>query len=243
MVVEGQIGGNLQHQNFVVDTGTSPSILNLRVARELGLKLSPAKFAALGQESSIQAAQVPQVEVGPLMATGSQFLVVDLSGVEQNWRVPIAGILGLDVLGKLSFRLDYESQVLEFGEVSGDGLTVGLSQQDNLAIAPVRINGKVFRMLVDTGADRLVLFGNQPAVTLSRLPRGDELPGNGTAGAVGVRPLSDLNLEWGGQHFRKDGVLIADRREPLFDGLMSVRALGFRTLAYDAENQVVYLQK
>ena len=243
VVVEGQIGGALQHQNFVVDTGTMPSLLNLRVARELGLPLAPAKFAALGQETAIQATQVPELTIGPLQTNGTSFLATDLSSVEQAWKLPIAGILGLDVLGKMSFRLDYENQALEFGEVSGDGVAVQLSGQERLSIAKVSINGTMFRMLVDTGAERLVLFGNKPATALTRAAAKGELPGNGVAGGVAVRALPALTLDWNGEHFRKDAVLVSSRQEPLFDGLLSVRALGFRALAFDAENQVVYLQK
>jgi len=242
VVVEGQIGDERQRQNFVVDTGTSPSVLNLRVAGELGLALAPAKFAALGQESVIHAGQVPELKIGPLQVSATPFLVADLSSVEQAWKLPIAGILGLDVLGKTSFRLDYENQALEFGEVSGDGVAVELSGQERLSIAKVNINGTMFRMLVDTGAERLVLFGNAPGVTLAG-SAGKSLIGNGVAGGVAVHALPALDLNWNGEHFRKDAVLVADRQEPLFDGLLSVRALGFRALAFDAENQVVYLQK
>lgn len=243
VVVEGQFGGAGQHQNFVVDTGTSPSLLNSRVAQELGLTLTPAKFAALGQESTIQTGQVPELRIGPLQVNSAPFLVTDLSSVEQAWKLPIAGILGLDVLGKMSFRLDYETQALEFGEVRGDGVAVELSGQERLSIAKVNINGSVFRLLVDTGAERLVLFGNKPGVALTGSGGGRVLRGNGVAGGVPVRALPALDLEWNGEHFRKDAMLITDRQEPLFDGLLSVRALGFRALAFDAESQVVYLQK
>ena len=243
VVVEGQIGGARQPENFVVDTGTSPSILNLRVARELGLELTPAKFAALGQESSIHAGQVPELKIGPVQMNTAPFLVTDLSSVEQAWKLPVAGILGLDVLGKASFRLDYENEVLEFGDVSGDGIAVELSSQEHLSIAKVNINRTAFRMLVDTGAERLVLFGNKPTTLLTNAVSGKTLQGNGAAGSVPVRALPALDVDWNGEHFRKDAVLVSDRQEPLFDGLLSVRALGFRALAFDAENQVVYLQK
>jgi predicted aspartyl protease len=243
VVVEGQIGGALQHQNFVVDTGTSPSILNLRVARELGLSLSSARLAALGQESEICSGKVPELSIGPLEVESAPFLVTDLSAVEHHWNLPIAGILGLDVLGKRSFRLDYQNQRLEFGEVSGEGIAVDFSGQQGLAITQVNIQGKPFRLLVDTGAERLVLFGNKPAAKMTNAVNRKELPGNGVAGAVPARALTALEFNWNGQRFRKDVVLIADRQEPLFDGLLSVRALGFRALAFDAESQTVYLQK
>ncbi|GEM_PF-3199466 len=243
VVVEGQIGGVSQRQNFVVDTGTSPSILSLRVARELGLPLSQAHLAALGRDSTLQATSLPELDLGPLQAKAAHFLVADLSEVERNWKVPIAGILGLDILGKQSFRLDYEERVLEFGDVSQDGIAVNFSGEPNLAIAGVSIRGNSYHLLVDTGADRLVLFGNKPADSLVSSSDGAALPGNGVTGGVPVRAIPRLDLDWNGEHFRKDAVLIPDRQEPLFDGLLSVRALGFRAIAFDAERQVVHLQR
>jgi predicted aspartyl protease len=242
-VVEGQFGESLQHQNFVVDTGTSHTILNLRVAQALSLTLSPAKVAALGQDSAMQAARWPELDLGPVTVTSASFLVADLSTVEHDLKLPIAGIVGLDVLGRTSFRLDYENSVLEFGEVSGTGIAVEFSGPENLPLATVNINGRAFRLLVDTGAERLVLFGNRPAEALVTTSNRSDRTGNGVAGEVAVRALSSLELAWGGEHFRKDAILISGRREPLFDGLMSVRALGFRALAFDAPRQVIYLEK
>lgn len=241
--MEGQIGGSRQHQNFVLDTGTSQTILNLRVAQALGLPLSSAKVAALGQNSTIQSAQLPELDLGPLTVTSVPLLVADLSTVERDLKLPIAGIVGLDVLGRTSFRLDYENQVLEFGGVSGDGIAVEFSGPENLPIAKVSINGREFRLLVDTGAERLVLFGNQPGAELVTASNRSSQTGNGVAGEVPIRALPSLELDWSGEHFRKDAILISGRREPLFDGLLSVRALGFRALAFDARSQVIYLQK
>src|SRR5262249_24467401 len=111
VLAEGQIGG-LPHQNFILDTGTSPSILNLRVARQLGLVLSPAKVTAIGRNSDVVSATLPQLKLGALQTHSATLLVTDLTEAERNWNTSIAGILGLDILGKISFRLDYERQLL-----------------------------------------------------------------------------------------------------------------------------------
>jgi predicted aspartyl protease len=243
VVAQGQIGSNLRHQNFILDTGTSPSILNARVARQLGLSLVPARLAAIGRESEIRAARVPEIALGPLRTASADVLVTDLSGVEQNWKMPIAGILGLDILGQTSFRIDYENHVLEFGDISPEGIAVNVSPDGHLPIAEVNINGKPLRLLVDTGSDRLVFFGNKNAQRLGASAGSELIAGESVSGGVAVRGISSLEVEWSGERFQQRAVVVSDRQEPLFDGLLSVRSLGFRSIAMDAASQTVYLRK
>ena len=99
VVAQGQIGSNLQHQNFILDTGTSPSILNARVARQLRLPLVRARLAAVGRESEIRAARVPEIALGALHTAAAEMLVTDLSGVENaDCRDSGAGHFGSDQL-------------------------------------------------------------------------------------------------------------------------------------------------
>ena len=240
VVAQGQIGG--ERQNFILDTGTSPSILNTRVAWQLGLALAPAKVAAIGRDAEVAATIVPRLRLGTLRVEAATFFVTDLTDVERAWNIPIAGILGLDILGKRSFRLDYERALLEFGEVSTEGIPIGLSEGLNLPIAEVRINGKALRLLVDTGSDHLVFFAKKAGAVL---PESSSAPlqGNSVAGGIPVRQALPLEFEWSGRRFQQNALVVPGRGESLFDGLMSVRSMGFRSLAMDSRNRVVYLQK
>lgn len=242
VVAEGQFGGALQHQNFILDTGTSPSMLNLRVAKQLGLNLSPGRVEAIGQDSKIEVAILPELQLGSLQVKSTPVLVTDLMPVERNWNVPIAGILGLDILGQTSFRIDYEHRVLEFGAVSGEGIAVGLSTRLGLPITEVKLNGHVLRLLVDTGSDHLVFFGKHSGADIP-FNAGAPLSGKGIAGTVPVRAVPSLEFEWNGEHFQKNAVIVSDREDSMFDGLLSVRSMGFRSIALDANSHVVYLQK
>ena len=241
VLAEGKIGESLQHENFILDTGTSPSILNVRVARQLGLALSPAKITAIGRDSEVASTTVPQLKLGALQTRSATFLVADLADVERNWKVSIAGILGLDILGQVSFRLDYERQLLQFGAVSAKGIPIGLSTGLNLPIAEVHINGRTLHLLVDTGSDHLVFFGGRN--TTASDSSAAYAPGNSVAETVPVRQVPALQFEWNGLRFQQTPLVVAGREEPLFDGLMSVRSMGFRSIAMDASSRVVYLQK
>jgi predicted aspartyl protease len=243
VVAEGQFGGEPARQNFIIDTGTSPSILNIAVARNLGLPLGQAKLSAIGRESETFAAIVPEIHLGPLQAISVPVLVTDLSSVERDLNLPIAGILGMDVLGKSSFRLDYGNQLIEFGDVAPAGIPIILSSRADLPIAEIKVGGKLLHLLVDTGSDRLVLFGARSAAEISLNTANRLLQGNSVASAVPVHAAASLDFELSGQHFRQNAFFVPGSEEPLFDGLLRVRSLGIRVLSLDANRRVVYLMK
>ncbi len=59
VVAEGQIGGAPECHNFVLDTGTSPSVINLKMLTQLGLKAAPSSTMALGTRASALASTMP----------------------------------------------------------------------------------------------------------------------------------------------------------------------------------------
>jgi hypothetical protein len=243
VVAEGQFGGELARQNFIIDTGTSPSIINIAAAKQLELPLSQAKLSAIGRQSETFAATVPEIRLGPLKALSVPVLVADLSTVERDLNLPIAGILGMDVLGKISFRLDYGNQLIEFGEIVPAGIPVSLSTGADLPIAEIKVGGKLMHLLVDTGSDRLVFFGARPAAELSPNTANSLLQGNSVASAVPVRAISPLDFELSGERLHQNAYFVPGSEEPLFDGLLSVRSLGIRVLSVDANRRVIYLLK
>jgi predicted aspartyl protease len=243
VVAEGQIGGEVARRNFIIDTGTSPSILNIEAAKQLNLPLSHAKLSAIGRQSEILAATVPEIRLGPLQCLSMPVLVTDLRAVERDLNLPIAGILGMDILGKTSFRLDYGNQLIEFGEIAPSGIPVSLSTSADLPIAEIKIGGKLLHLLVDTGADRLVFFGPRPAAKISPNKANSLLQGSNVGGTVPIRAVSPLDFEISGEHFHQDAYFAPGSEEPLFDGLLSVHSLGIRVLSLDASRRVVYLQK
>jgi Aspartyl protease len=243
VVALGQFGAEIAPQNFIIDTGTSPSILNIGVAKHLGLPLSQSKLSAIGRQSETFAATVPEIRLGPLQAMSVPVLVTDLSPVEHDLNLPIAGILGMDILGKTSFRLDYGKQMIEFGVIAQQGISVSLSTPADLPIAEIKVGGKLLHLLVDTGSDRLVFFGTRSAPELSANTPNSLLEGNSVASTVPVRAVSSLEFELSGERFHQNAYFVPDSEEPLFDGLLSVRSLGIRVLSLDANRRIVYLLK
>ena len=245
VVAEGHIGGAPEPQNFVLDTGTAPSIINEGLVRHLGLATIPSTITALGKTRPTQAAVIPEIRLGPVLAISLSVRVQNLSQLERDLGIPVAGIIGMDVLSKSSFHLDYDKRQIEFGDISDEGIPVRLDASAGIAVAVVRLGDRAVRMLVDTGSDRMVLLGGNFAEVGWLALRNTSLSGTSVVDQeMRVQEFSASDITLGGQHFSKDkAFLVPGSADPVFDGLLGVRALGFRGLSYDQARGTIYLQK
>jgi aspartyl protease len=244
-VVEAHLGGSPQPQNFVLDTGTAPSIINVTLVKQLGLATTASTLADIGRIIPTQASIMPEIDLGPIRAISLPVQVQDLSRLERDLGIPIAGIMGLDVLSKSSFRLDYDKKEIEFGGIAHVGIPVRFDAFAGLAVAEVRIEGRAARMLVDTGTDRVVLLGGNFADLGWLALRNTSQSGRSLVDReMPVQVFSAPDIILGEQHFSNErGYLVPGSKDPVFDGLLGVRALGFRGLSYDQACGTLYLQK
>jgi hypothetical protein len=244
-VVEAHLGGSPQPLNFVLDTGTAPSIINVTLVKQLGLATISATLADIGTLIPTQASTMPEIDLGPVRAVSLFVQVQDFSRLERDLGIPIAGIIGLDVLSKSSFRLDYDKRELEFGNISRVGIPVPFDASAGIAVADVRIQGRAARMLVDTGTDRVVLLGGNFADLGWLALRNTSQSGRSLVDReMPVQVFSAPDIILGEQHFSNErAYVVPGSKDPVFDGLLGLRALGFRGLSYDQARGTLYLQK
>jgi hypothetical protein len=245
VIVEGQFGESDTPKNFILDTGTAPSIINERFVKKLGLAEIASTMSIIGKLVPAKSAMLPELLIGPIRATNVHVQIQDMSAVERNLGVPLAGIVGLDVLGRQNFRLDYDKTTLTFDDQPADGISVPVDTHTGLAVASVNLEGKTARMLVDTGSDQVALFAasikDAAGLTLHNSPHtGASVSDVSLAVQVFFRP--DIVL--GGRHYSVEkAYFVSGKDDPGFDGLLGVRALGFRAIAYNHEHEMLYLQK
>lgn len=246
VVAEGQFAGVPEMQNFVLDTGTAPSVVNARTATELGLATRPSMNTTVGKIVPAQAATIREIRLGPVLSVSLPVRVEDLSRLEREIGIPIAGIIGLDVLSKSSFRLDYDKREIEFGGgISHQGIPVHVDARSGTAVAEVRLGGRAVRLLVDTGANRIVLLGGNFAdVGWLMLRNTSPWGANFAVQDIPIQVFSPPDVVLGGRHFHTDrGYFIPGSADPAFDGLLGVTALGFRALSYDQVSGTIFLHK
>jgi hypothetical protein len=150
VLAAGQIGGIRGKQNFVVDTGTSPSVLNTRLARRMDLEVRGERLVAAGKTVEVEQVVLPELALGPIEVTSLRMNVMDLSSWEKDLGTEIAGLIGMDVLGRTNFRLDYEKRQLEFGGEAEEGIAVGYDPASGVALAEATLQGRRVRLIVDT---------------------------------------------------------------------------------------------
>lgn len=245
VVGEGQFGPHSETRNFLLDTGTAPSIINARLVTQLELTTQPSKLTALGNVVPGLVATIPEIDLGPIRAVSLVAQVRDLSRLESDLGIPIAGIIGLDVLSKSSFHLDYDKREIEFGDVSREGIPVHFDARAGIAVAVASIEGKEARFLVDTGSDVVVLLGGNFADAGWLAPRNTSQSGASLVEQkINVQEFSPAEIILGGQRFGANrAYFLPGSADPVFDGLLGVRALGFRSLSFDQASATIYLQK
>jgi hypothetical protein len=98
---------------------------------------------------------------------------------------------------------------------------------------------------VDTGSDRIVLFGGNFAEAGWLALRNTSQSGASLVDQkMYVQVFSAADIILGGQHFSEDrAYFVPGSADPVFDGLLGVRALGFRAVSYDQARGTIYLQK
>jgi predicted aspartyl protease len=232
VVVQGGIG-SLTNLNFLVDTGAVPSVLSERVAIRIGIAGVSGSFALLHKNLQAQYVTVDEVHFGSIRAIGLPMVVVDLARFEQFLGIQIDAIIGLDILARQDFGIDYKRHRITPG-LSGSAehvmpVEILTSSGAPYWVLSIGLGEHIFRVLLDTGANQLALFaGHAPRPVR-------DLRGEGTS-----QSLRPLLLTMGDMPRKKQLAVVLD--EPVgalqqLDGLLGPTALGITRIEFDWERQ------
>ena len=164
IVTKGSIGP-LNGRSLLIDTGTIPSMVDVRIARKLHLQAEPSMLVAFGQSVAIQSTVLNGFRIGALQTGPVPAGVSDLSYLEG---VRIDAIVGLDVLARTSFSIDYRKRVLRFSPGGREESVAPLELAWPFVTVRMTIAGQQVRLLVDTGSSDLVLFKSKLPAALVR---------------------------------------------------------------------------
>jgi predicted aspartyl protease len=244
VIVEGSIGG-LDHQNLLVDTGTDRSIINARIAHSLGLPALAGKLTVSNAIVETEATVLPELRVGPVQSSSLPVLVHDLGPLEHDLGIPVAAVIGLDMLGQASFRLDYLAKRLVFGPVEPRGIALPFENASELITINLVVGDQRLHVLVDTGAAGLVLFESRVGKRLAFEDLAAQRSDSSLSGSFRTKIVHPGELRLGGRRFRVQKAFLAKDLEGVdkeFDGLLGVGAMGFKSIAFDFASNTVYLQ-
>jgi hypothetical protein len=244
VVVEGSIG-TLEKLTFIIDTGAYPSMIDQRISTTLGLSERNGKVGLVNQNVQTKLATLSVVAVGPARAESIPVLVQDLSSFEKTLGRRIDAIVGLDVLGKTSFSINYKTKRLRFGPMERTRSTVSFKTGPPFITVQVRLHDQPVRLLVDTGASALMLFQSHHENPISR-PSGRPAKATNVGGEFQRQAVLIPDMRLGKEELGPQaGFVVADQRDDGrdFDGLLSIRGAHLEEIGFDFENHEISWKK
>lgn len=244
IVLDGNLGG-LHHQKMLVDTGTVPSAINLRVANRLGLLGSVEQFSLLNRSIEVERVHVSGIQVGPVAVDAFDMVAMDLRRIERSLGTRIDAVVGLDLLGRRNLTLDYAHRKLVFDTAVSDASAIAFETRHEAGgtyvVVPLESDGQEVLMLLDTGIKDLMLFQRRLAGRLKQLHiRGHNVYLNaGGKDSVAEVEMQSINIGPMSRHKQKAYVWATSENDLSFDGLLGPAALGASAVAFDFDRHVL----
>jgi predicted aspartyl protease len=241
IVAEGSIGKS-EHLRFILDTGTTRTCIDRRIAQQLALPLESKIVFHFDKKIQLAFTRLPRLKLGPLRAEEFTVNVADLSHLERP-ADHIAAIIGLDLLEPFAFQIDYEYLRLSFGTLPSLAESVSMEPIPWLPVVAMDFNHSKVRLLVDTGARNIVLYSEK-----LRSPSYDwklvstEIWWSSIGGEVRAHKVRPSDAALAFDHGYQEVYLIhapPDDPLPTVDGLLSPIAIGIRQIGFDFNRHMV----
>jgi len=244
IVMDGRIGDHSKLK-FALDTGVTHSVIDHKLADRI-----PAPRRRLGKvlsfDKTINAdwVEVPEIEFGPIHVTNFFMMIGDLRYF-RSFATRVDAVIGLDLLRLSSFSIDYDTQRVKFGPVNTDsGVPMDV---DGVCITVQLVLGESkARLMVDTGAQALVLYEDRVAGRLPQLKMERETAGISMGGWVPSKRGFISNARLGKTML--DGTLFLVKSPPGsmladVDGYFGTAALKARRVDFDFETKTLAWKK
>ncbi len=239
VVVDGRLG-SLEHQNLLLDTGTSPSMIDRKVSAKLGLQGTAKDIALFNTKVNGQMVTLSDIEMGPLHPRNVQVMVADFSKVMDGLGTRIDAVIGLDVLGATSFTLDYQKHRIYF-HATTQRHVVPFTAGPQFITVDLQAGGRELHLLLDTGTPHLVLF-QQALRNLDYDPTRVSGTGQNISGTVAYDTVILEKTRLGREEMGPQRVSVVAGEETSragYDGLVGISLLRPKRLSFDFERQLI----
>jgi predicted aspartyl protease len=144
---------------FVVDTGAQTSLIDAKLAAELGLKADHrVSIVTVNSERLRPAAKVNSLRVGRVELPATELVFDDFD------RAGVRGLLGLNALAGLDFELLPKKGRLELGAARPLGEALPMRRVEDRIAVEARMGSETLTLILDSGATNLVLFRTPEAM-------------------------------------------------------------------------------
>jgi len=165
IVFEGRVG-DFDKLKFVLDTGATQSVLDRKLAAKMGQSCHFGHVLNFDKSLNAEWVEVRDIQFGPIQASTLPMMIADLRYF-QSFATQVDGVIGLDLLRRSSFSIDYDTHNIYFGAL--DPLSgVPMNSDAMFLTVELLLGDRPVRLVLDTGAPTLVLYEDR---VLSRLPQ------------------------------------------------------------------------
>ncbi len=242
-VARGRVN-NADNLRFLLDTGASNSAIDRRVAERLELHGQPAKVINFDKTVALESTEVQQMTFGPERVSNVRVMIEDL-GYLRSTGVHVDGVIGLDLLRRQSFLVDYARERVVFGPTAMGGMRGVPMRADAKSIrVEVELDRRPVWLVADSGARGIALYED----TVKDLLANYRVEGRTTEVSLGG-PLENRvaivpRLRVGGQDLDREVVLIsapgAERLSGV-SGYLGLASLDAKQVAFSFEtNQLLW---
>ncbi|HLY41528.1 MAG TPA: pepsin/retropepsin-like aspartic protease family protein [Terracidiphilus sp.] len=240
IVVHGDVG-ELTGLKFILDTGSSFSVIDRRLADRMKLRHRSGRVFNFDRNLEIEWAEVPEFRVGTMRVTDVRMMVTRLADVSE-FAEHADGILGMDVLSRAQkVCIDYQRKNVFFT------LDEGRASESSAAkafVVPVTIQGTSMHFLVDTGSKYLLLYKDRLQSALPNLHTEGE-PRDAAIGRLRVEQVNLPGIQISGAQALTPVLLIEEPGKAALagvDGYLGPAALHAKRLELDFSAQTLRWQ-
>jgi predicted aspartyl protease len=163
IVTDVHIGAHGPYR-FLVDTGAETSFIDPRLAATLGLEPT-FRTEIITQHGARPAPglNLASLRLGPHLRADTEVILHDVSEA-RRLDPSVRGLLGFNALAGLNFALHPARGQIDFTAARPQGEVVPLFIEENRIAVQARMGGENLKMLLDSGATHIVLFGTPAAM-------------------------------------------------------------------------------
>jgi predicted aspartyl protease len=238
VIVEGSIG-NVQKLHFLVDTGAYPSIVDQKIAHDLGLAEQPARVNLANKSVGAGLVILPSLLLGPVRAEALPVLTQDLSYMRKAVGYKVDAIIGLDVLRRSSFTIDYRAREIVFGPVEGLPFSAPFDADAPVVTIRTRMQNHELRLVVDTGSPDVMLFESRMSDSAGLQTLGTQETVN-ASGRLRLRKVWIPEVYLGQERIGGQAAFIVNDHKDAgddFDGVLGMKAPQQSKVAFDFERR------
>jgi len=154
VVIDGRIG-NLHGLKFILDTGTTRSVVDRKVAEKLRVRRYPGRMFDFNRFVATERAIFPGIEFGAVQIANPMMLIGDLANLS-SLASQADVLIGSDLLSSKNLTIDYEAKRVLFSTPEPAAFHP-LNYDSAYMIVEMEVQNHPIRLLVDTGLQEILL--------------------------------------------------------------------------------------